>query len=56
MVDLRKENALMRKDCNALMARCEAMEVAFIDYKSLYEIEQLKNSVHDQMLSSLQSK
>jgi hypothetical protein len=48
LVDMRKENELLRKDCNALGKRCEAMEMAFIDYKSLYEIEQLKNNRHEQ--------
>jgi hypothetical protein len=41
--DLRNENNLLRKDCRALSTRCDAMEEGMMEFKSLYEIERLKN-------------
>jgi hypothetical protein len=41
--DLKRENNTLRRDCGLLSTRCDAIEVAMAEYKSLYEIELLKN-------------
>jgi hypothetical protein len=43
MQDLKRENNLLLRDCNVLASRCDAIEVALAEYKSLYEIKLLKN-------------
>jgi hypothetical protein len=41
--ELSGENYLLKKSCREMEARIDAVELAMLEYKSLYENEKLKN-------------
>jgi hypothetical protein len=49
LADLKEENDLLRNDYSILHHRREALEAALLEYKSLYEIELIKNRVRAQI-------
>jgi hypothetical protein len=44
MIDYRRENDVLRQECNSLSTRCDAVEMGMLEYKALYEMERAKSS------------
>jgi hypothetical protein len=45
MEDLKRENGILRRECDSLKTRCDTIEISFFEYKSLYENELKKSAL-----------